>query len=426
MLPQFARGRSLRDARRYARRVTDDPATRLRRTIGIPGLVLYGLGTTIGAGIYALMGVIAGSAGLQAPIAFALASGIAAFTAASFAELAARFPRAGGEAVYVLEGLGSPRTAQLVGLLAAMAGIVSAATVCRAFGGTLLELAGLSRVVTTLAGVAVIGAVAAWGIRESVMAASLMTLLEAGGLLLVIVTAGDAWAALPARLPELWPADGQAWIGVGSAAILCFFAFLGFEDMVNVAEEVRDVRRALPLAIGITLFITVGLYVLTSTIAILSVPPAELAASEAPLVLVFERNGGSPALLGWIALLAMLNGALVQTVKSSRVLYGLADVGVLWRQLASIHPRTRTPVRATLFVIALIALLATSLPVETLAVGTSSITLATFALANLALARLHAVGPPATGFSVPRWVPIAGFALTLLLGGAELLSRLAS
>lgn len=398
---------------------------RLRRSIGIPGLVLYGLGTTIGAGVYALMGVIAAKAGTHAPIAFALASTIAAFSAASFAELSARFPRAGGEAVYVLNGLGSARLAQLVGLLAALAGIVSAATVCRAFGGTLLELLGVSRVLTTLAGVVVIGAIAAWGIRESVAAASLMTLLEAGGLLLIVASAGDAWLSLPERIPELWPSDLPAWSGVGSAAVLCFFAFLGFEDMVNVAEEVRDVRRALPLAIGLTLLITVGLYVVTAIAAVLSVPLEALAASEAPLVFVFEHNGGSRALLGWIALLAMLNGALVQTVKSSRVIYGLADVGVLTPHLASIHPRTRTPVRATACIVLLVSLLATSVPLGLLAIGTSAVTLAIFALTNLSLIRLHAIGPPATGFSVPRWVPVIGLALTLVLAAAEVATRVA-
>ena len=396
---------------------------RLRRTIRLPGLVLYGLGTTIGAGIYALMGVIAGRAGLHAPVAFLVASGIAALTAASFAELSARFPRAGGEAVYVAEGLQSRRLARVVGLFVALAGIVSAATVSRAFGGTLHELLAFPRLIAAASAVAAVGVVAAVGIRESVVAASLMTLLEVGGLLLVASFATDAWQALPERVPELWPRDFSAWAGVGAAAMLCFFAFLGFEDMVNVAEEVRDVRRTLPWGIALTMLVTTGLYLVTAVACVLAVPPAELAASEAPLMLVFERSGGSGALLGWIALLAMLNGALVQIVKSSRVLYGLADVGALPPALAAIHPRTRTPLRTTALVVAAAGILAVGLPVETLAAGTSAVTLATFALANLALVRIHARGEPSPSFSVPRGVPIAGFVLTVLLGVVGVLQR---
>ena len=366
------------------------------------------MGTTIGAGIYALMGVIAGQAGLHAPIAFAVASGVAALSAASFAELSSRYPRAGGEAVYVREGLESEKLSRIVGLLVALAGIVSAATVTRSFGGTLDDLLGSPRLLATLGAVVGVGIVAAWGIRESVLAASAMTLLEIGGLLLVAGYAGEAWPTLPSRLPELWPVSLEAWAGIGSAAMLCFFAFLGFEDMVNVAEEVRDAPRTLPWAIAWTLVATTVLYLVTSLACVLSVPPEELAGTEVPLLLVFERSGGSVALLGWIALLAMLNGALVQIVKSSRVLYGLADAGALPRSLAAVHPRTRTPLRTTGLVSLTVGALAIALPLETLAATTSWITLLTFALAHLALARLHRRGPPATTLRVPRWVPIVG------------------
>ncbi|MEM7413674.1 MAG: APC family permease [Myxococcota bacterium] len=392
--------------------MSDTDPQRLRRSIGWGGLVLYGLGTTIGAGIYALIGVIAGRAGMQAPIAFCVASGIAALTAASFAELSSRFPRAGGEAIYVLEGLGSQRLATAVGVLVALAGIVSAATVTRSFAGTLNALVAVPHLAATLGAILTVGAVAAWGIRESVWAASLMTLLEIAGLVWVVGSAGDAWASLPLRLPELWPSGLDAWTGVGAAAMLCFFAFLGFEDMVNVAEEVRDPKRTLPRAIGATLLVTTGLYLVTALACVLSVAPQELARSDAPLLLVFERNGGAPLALGWIALLAMLNGALVQIVKAARVLFGLADVGALPRPLASVHPRTRTPVRSTALVLVIAAALAIGLPVETLAVGTSGVTLLTFALANLALIRLQRSPTPPDCFTTPRWIPVAGFGLT--------------
>ena len=398
---------------------TRSPQVTLRRSLGLWALVLYGMGTTIGAGVYALMGVIAGRAGLHAPIAFGVASGVAALSAASFAELSSRYPRAGGEAIYVREGFGSERLARGVGLLVTLAGVISAATVSRAFAGALTEILPLPTAWGTFAAVIGVGALAARGIRESVWAAAAMTVLEVAGLLLVAAFASEAWQTLPARAAELWPRDSFAWAGVGAAAVVSFYAFLGFEDMVNVAEEVRDVRRTLPWAIGLTLVATTLLYLAVATASVLTVPPEILADSEAPLALVFERCGGSGALLTWIALLAMLNGALIQIVKAARVLYGLADVGTLPRALAAIHPRTRTPLRCTGIVVLVTGAFALSLPVEALAVGTSSITLLTFALANLALARVHRRRAAEAHFSVPRWVPIAGFSATVLLASAE-------
>ena len=400
-------------------------APRLRRTLRLPGLVLYGMGTTIGAGVYALMGVIAGRAGMLTPLAFALACAIAALTAASFAELSARHPRAGGEAVYVRAAFRHGGLSTGVGLLVALAGVASAATVCRAFVGTLGELVAIPAEPVLALVVLAVGVVAVWGIRESVGAAAAMTAIEIAGLLLVIGYAGDSWAALPARAHELWPAAGADWWSAAGAAMLAFYAFLGFEDMVNVAEEVRDVRRTLPLAIAATLGLTTLLYLATATACVLAVPVAELATSEAPLALVFERSGGPVGLIAGVALLAMLNGALVQMVKSSRVLYGLADLGALPRALGRVHVRTRTPVAATALTTALAGVLALWLPLESLAAFTSGITLVTFALANASLLVMKRRDAAPQGIvAVPSWVPALGFLATLGLLGVEL-SRVA-
>jgi amino acid transporter len=387
------------------------------------GLSLYGLGTTIGAGIYALTGVIAGRAGMFAPVAFVFASGLAAFTALSFAELSARLPRAGGEAVYVEAALGSAWLSVGVGLLVTLAGIVSAATVSTGFVGYLAELAAVPRGPAIAFVVGGVGLVAAWGVGPSVRVAAFITLVEIGGLLLVALTAGEHWAALPARAGELWPGlQGAGWSAVASAAVLAFYAFLGFEDMVNVAEEVRDVRRTLPRGILLTLAITTLLYALTATAAVLVVPPDELAASDAPLALVYERSGGSPAILGVIAIFAMLNGALVQVMKSSRVLYGLGSMGRLPAVLAKVHPRTRTPLVATGLATVGALFFALLLPLERLAALTSGITLATFALANLALVALKRSDPHPEGVrTVPGWVPVVGFLVSLAFVGFEVL-----
>ena len=399
----------------------------LERSLQQGSLVLLGLGTTIGAGIYALTGVIAGRAGMLAPAAFLLAALLAAFSALSFAELCSRFPRAGGEAVYVREGFGLAWLATAVGVLVTLAGIVSAATVSVAFIGYLGDWIEVPRAATLAFLVFAIGLIAAWGVRESVWAAGALTLVEIGGLLLIVSMAGEAWSTLPSRAPELWPGlDLGAWGAAGGAAILAFYAFLGFEDMVNVAEEVQEVRRTLPRAIVWVLLVTALLYAMTSTAAVLVVPPGELARSEAPLTLVFERSGGSPALLSGIALFAMLNGALIQVIKASRVLYGLASMGSLPRVLGFVHPRTRTPLAATGLATLLAAALGIAFPLEELAALTSGITLVTFALANAALLLVKRRGPAPDGIvQVPALVPALGCLVSASLVVAEIARRLA-
>jgi amino acid transporter len=200
--------------------------------------------------------------------------------------------------------------------------------------------------------------------------------------------------------------------------------------MVNVAEEVRDARRALPRAILITLAVTTLLYVAISSIAVVSVPPAELARSEAPLSLLYARGGGRPELLAGIAVLALANGGLIQIMKAARVLYGLAREGAAPALLGRVNPRTRTPLVATAAVTLCAGVFALVLPLDQLARLTSLVTLSTFALANAALIRLKlresaaAGADPGDAAHVPLWIPLAGFAASLAFAGFEI-SRLA-
>ena len=385
----------------------------LKRTLSLPVLTLYGLGTTVGAGIYALVGKVAGTAGMFAPVAFLVASSMAALTALSFCELSSRYPRAGGEAVYVGEGFRSVRAATAVGVAVALASCISAATVARGFVGYMGGLLSLPPVLWIVLLMLVLGALAIWGIQEAAWAAATMTLIEVGGLVAVVAAGRSELAELPARLSELLPPLTAApWLGIGSASLLCFYAFLGFEDMLNVAEEVKTVRRTLPRAILATLVCTVVIYVAVSMVAVLAVEPAELAASEAPLVLVYERlTGGSAVGLSLVGALAMTNGALIQVIKASRLLYGLAGQGQLPRVFARVNPRTRTPLIATVAVTLLTIGLAVGFPISRLAEATSATTLGVFALANLALVRIKLREPPAAEgiASVPLSVPIAGF-----------------
>jgi len=383
----------------------------LKRSLSLPMLVLYGLGTTIGAGIYALIGEIAGVAGYLAPVSFLIAALLAGVTALGFAELAARFPRAAGEALYVREGVGSVALSTLTGLLVVLAGLVSAAAMINGFVGYLQEFLRSDRAVVIFMVTVSLGAAAAWGIAESVLIASLVTLVEVGGLIWVIVVSGEAAAASASAWSHLLPLDGAAWQGAFGAALLAFYAFIGFEDMVNVAEEVRDVRRNLPLAILLTLVITTVLYVLLMLTAVFALPPAELAASQAPLAHLYEQVTGRPAtVISLIGMFAIINGALIQIVMAARVLYGLSVMAQLPAALGRVSARTRTPLLATVLVTLVVLGLALVGRIAVLAEMTSVTMLLVFALVNLALWRIKRRQPSAPGVRVlPSWVPVAAF-----------------
>ena len=315
-----------------------ESAPALARRLSLWQVALYGLGTTIGAGIYVLVGETAGRAGVHAPVAFLLAAVVMGLSAASYAEFAGRVPRADGSAAYVRAGFGSETLALAVGLLIVFSGLVSAAAVALGSAGYVrgfVELPASLLVVLIVLGV---GAVAAWGIAESVTLAALITLIEAGGLALIIgsglAARPEILAALPSVLPV--PADLAAWRGVLAASLLAFYAFIGFEDIAVLGEEARAPRRTLPRAILITLVVTTLLYFGVTAVAVLGVPPAELARSE--------RLGAiPPGTLGAIGVVATLNGVIIQVIMAARILYGLARQGSLPAALARVHPRTRTP-----------------------------------------------------------------------------------
>ena len=399
----------------------------LRRVLSPPMLILYGLGTTIGAGIYALIGEVAASAGVYAPVSFLVAAALAGLSGLSFAELGARFPTSAGEARYVRAGLDSDLLALVVGVMVIASGVVSSAAVTNGFAGYFTELTGASRVAGVVGVVLVMGALAAWGIGQSVGVAAALTLIEAGGLLLVIwagstVLVDPPGGPLPSFGEFMPPFEFAAWSGIFVGSFLAFFAFVGFEDMVNVAEEVKDVTRVMPRAIIITLVVTVVLYVVLALVAVRSVPVADLAASAAPLALVYERaTGWSPVPISVVAVLATVNGALIQIVMASRVLYGLAKQKQVPAAFGRVHPRTQTPVLATLVISAIVLVLALAFRTAPLAQATSFIVLCIFALVNLALWRLKRHAPAPKGVpDIPAWVPVTGFYVSAVFAGAEL------
>ncbi|NNE86092.1 MAG: amino acid permease [Alphaproteobacteria bacterium] len=402
----------------------------LRRTLSLPMMTLYGVGTTVGAGIYVLVGKVAGAAGLFAPVSFVLAALLATFSALSFAELSSRFPRSAGEAIYVSEGLGARRLGTIVGLLVVLSGIVSSATISIGAAGYLNTLVAVPTTAAIVAIIFLLAAIAIWGIREAVTVAALLTLLEVAGLLLVVWVGRDAFVSVPAAFSVQPPIfDLAVLVGVASGVILAFFAFIGFEDMVNVAEEVRDVRRTMPRAIILTLVITTLIYLVVSIVATFSLPLAQISASEAPLALIYTSVTGKPPLpISLIGLVAVVNGALIQIIMGSRVLYGLAQQEQISSVFGSVNRHTRTPIIATVAVSGLVLFFALAMPLENLARLTSLVVLFVFAIVNLALLVLKTRRPaPADAVTVPLWVPAVGFVVSaffVLFQSAEFALRL--
>lgn len=391
----------------------------LKRSLTVTHLVLYGLGVTIGAGIYVLIGATASKAGMYAPLAFVVAAFVMAFTASSFAELSGRYPVSAGEAAYIKAGLNSKTLSLLVGLGVASAGVVSAATISIGSAGYIQQFLNIPEYILIITVVALMGLVAIWGITESITLAGILTLIEIGGLLLIIFGGLGSDTSIITRIPEVMPPllDFNIWQAVFAAGLLAFFAFIGFEDLVNVAEESKNPQRTMPVAIFLTLTISTLLYFLVAAISVLSVPINELGTSKAPLALVFSKTTGLPPLtMTIIAIIATVNGIIIQMIMASRVLYGLARQGSLPAILGDVHPVTRTPVNSTLLVAIIILILALLFPKNNLAEATSAITLVVFSLVNLALLsiKLRSDKAPEGTFIVWTWVPGAGFIISLI------------
>lgn len=374
----------------------------LRRVLNLPLLVFYGLGVTVGAGIFALIGEIVHLAGDQAPLAFLLAGMVAGATGFSYALLVVQYPRAAGEAVFVKMGLNA-WAGRLVGLGVAVTAIVSSAVISIAFAGYLATLVNLPHMLLVLGLLLTLAAVACWGVRQSVLFAAAITVLELGTLVML------ALSGSPLLLePAVWvkvstlPVNALAWTGVLSASVIAFFAFIGFEDLVNMAEETVSPQTVMPKAIAWTLLITILLYVLIAAIAVALPERQALTNSNAPLAVLFEAvTGLSGRPIAAIASIAMVNGVLIQIVMASRVIYGMANEGLLPAWLGQVQANRQTPMRAIGLTTACIAALALGFPLLQLAQATSLVTLAVFTAVNLALWRLGS--HPNAPVTLRRW-----------------------
>jgi len=388
----------------------------LKRTVSLPALTLYGIGVIVGAGIYVLIGETAARAGFYTPLAYLAASLLVALTAASYAELSTSFPVSAAETAYIRAGLRIESLATLAGLLVCASGIISSATLVQGGAGYASSLTGLAPAALAAGFAVALGAIVGLGIGLSVGVIATITVIEVGGLILIAGLGLVDFDAVRAGVEAHYtPLDISAAVGVLSGVLLAFFAFIGFEDMVNISEEVKNPQRAMPRAIALALISVTILYMAVSLVAVIYVDTADLAASQAPLSLVFERVtslSGAPVSL--IAIFAALGGVIAQIVMSTRILYGLGRMGKMPAWFGVVHPRTRTPVNATILVTGIIVALALTLPTRELAETTAAGTLFAFSFVNLSLWRMK--GWPdyrSGGFSTPRIVPLLGAILSM-------------
>lgn len=358
----------------------------LRRVLSLPWLVFYGVGVTIGAGIFALISEIVAIAGDHAVWAFLVAGLVAGFTGFSYAVLASAYPRAAGEAIFVSYGLGEI-AGRIIGYGVVAVAITSSAVIGLAFSRYMASFTGLPEPLSLIAILVLLAGVAIAGVRESVAVAALITVLEAGTLLVVIV-AGLPMLAQPDNLARVMsvPVEWSGWSAVFAGAFVAFFAFIGFEDIENMAEETQDAARVIPLAIILTLVISVAIYALVALVASAYPDRAGLVASKAPLSDLFAALTGWPgAPVAAMASVAMVNGILVQIVMASRVIYGMSKEGMLPGHFGRLHATRQTPARAILFIAAAVVLLGLFVPLLRLAELTSLVILLVFATVNLSL-----------------------------------------
>ena len=321
----------------------------LKRRMGLFQLTMYGVGLILGAGIYVLIGEAAGFAGDSIWIAFALGSIVALFAGFSYAELSSVFPKAAAEYIFIKNSFKNNFFAFVIGWLTAITSIITAATVALGFGGYFAEFVNIPIIISAIGLLVILSIVNFVGIRESAWTNTIFTIIEASGLILIIIIGFTFANPEPVNYYE----SPSGFSGIVIAFVLIFFAFIGFEDMANIAEEVKKPKKTLPKAIILSVVIAGILYVLVSLAVVRVVNWEELANSSAPIALVAERGLGAEAhiLLSSIALFAITNTVLITLVAGSRIFYGMAKEKVFPSILEKVHFKTKTPWMAVIVIL---------------------------------------------------------------------------
>ncbi|TXS54200.1 APC family permease [Streptomyces sp. t39] len=391
----------------------------LRRVLSTRLLYFFILGDVLGAGVYVLVGQVAAVSGGAVWVPLAAALVLALLTASSYAELATKYPRAGGAAHYAGRAFG-PGAGFVAGFSMLAAGVVSVAALARGFAGDYLSaFVTLPVALVAVLFLVVLALVNARGIKESMTANVVATVVEVGGLAVVVVL--GAWMLLrgdadTGRLVQLGTPEKGAAAAVLAGSVLAYYSFVGFETSVNVAEETRDPRRSYPRALFAALATAGLVYLLVGLAASAAVPTARLAESSGPLLEVVRAAGGVPPLLfSAVALVAVANGALLTGIMSSRLAYGMARDGLLPGFLTRVLPRRRTPWTAIAATTLPALLLALTGSVATLASTLVLLLLVVFLLVNLAVLVLRREPGEDGHFRAPTALPVLGAASCVLL-----------
>jgi amino acid transporter len=352
---------------------------------------------------------------------FLIAMVAALLTGLSYASLGSRYPRAGGAAYIIQRAFGRPLLSYLAGLSVVASGLTSMATGSRIVAGNLQNLFGWQSFPITLIAVAYLALLCAvvWrGLRESLWFNAVCTLIEASGLILVIATGARFWG--DASLLQLPTEQDWAMTGLllAQSAVLTFFAFIGFEDTLNVSEEVKNPARNVPIGLIAAMLGATVLYLLIAITAVSVVPWQELAASPAPLGAVMQRTApGIPAVVYTvITIFAVANTALINFVMGSRLIFGMARQGLLPKLLTRIHPTRNTPYIAALAIFVVASILLFLGDVSQLAAATVILLLAVFTLMNIAQITLATrAGEPPAPVKLPMIVPLLGGLICAML-----------
>lgn len=396
-----------------------EPEAGLDRAISRNLLLVFVIGDVLGAGIYALVGEVGGRVGGAIWSAFAVALLLAVFTAFAYAELVTKYPQAAGAALYVNKAYRMPFFTFMVAFAVMASGITSAATLARAFGGDYLDaFVSLPTVLVGIGFLLVVALINARGIKESVRVNLVLTMIEIGGLLLVVTIAIAAIADGQGDAGRIFEfKEGESVVGamLGGAA-LAFFALIGFEDSVNVAEETEDPRNAFPRALFGGLLIAGVIYLAVTILASIVVPTAELAESSGPLQTVASAGplGVDEKVFSAIALFALANGALINMVMASRLVYGMSNEGILPTALGGLGSR-RTPLMAIAFTTLMGIVLVVTGDLSSLADMTVTLLLLVFIVVNISVLVLRKDAVAHDHFRTPSWIPVVGVAVCILL-----------
>ena len=405
---------------------TNTNTVQLARVMGIWSLALYGAGDMLGAGIYGLVGKAAGQMGNAIWLAFAASMVAALCTGLSYAEIGSRYPKSAGSAFVVQHAFGKKFLSYVVGLATMASGLTSMAAGSRVFSGYLQAALGGPESVPLIA--LVIGfilfltAVNFWGMRESIILNVICTIIEISGLVFVVFIGIKYWGSVNYLETPISVTTGEP-IGLGAllvlqGAVLTFYSFVGFEDMLNVTEEVKNPETTFPIAMCIALGIATVMYIAVSITAVSVIPHADLAKSTQPLVdvVITAAPWFPPVLFSIISMFAVANTALLNFIMGSRLIYGMAGQGLLPSFLGKVHATRRTPHVAILAMMAIVITLALVGDISVLAKATSVLLLSVFIVVNAALIILkRRPDEPKGKFTVPSIVPAGGIVVCLAM-----------